>query len=149
MLTPQGYSLDLVVRVGGGDVAVEVDGPSHFWGRAPTGSTRLKRRQLRAFGWSLVYVPYWEWNALNGDQERADYMRRKLLHFERDSAEHDAALLMMDLAAHEGKRKASSRLLYDKDDGLGPCRRGRGRGKSGMVFHSHYGWVDEVDVSVD
>ena len=78
-MTPQGYSLDLVVRMGCGDVAVEVDGHSHFWGRAPTGATRLKRRQLRAFGWSLVYVPYWEWNALNGDQERqADYLRRKL-----------------------------------------------------------------------
>ena len=76
--TPQGYSLDAVVRVGDRDVAVEVDGPSHFLGRVPTGATQLKRRQLRAFGWSLVDVPYWEWNALNGDQERAAYLRRKL-----------------------------------------------------------------------
>jgi hypothetical protein len=48
--TPQGYSLDAVVSEGGFDVAVEVDGPSHFWGRTPTGATALKRRQLRAAG---------------------------------------------------------------------------------------------------
>ena len=24
----------------------------------------LKRRQLRAAGWALLPVPYWEWNAL-------------------------------------------------------------------------------------
>ena len=31
-----------------------------------------------------------------------------------------------------------------KDDGLGPEKRGPGRGKAGKVFHSHYGWVDGV-----
>ena len=63
--TPQGYSLDAVVVVEGRDVAVEVDGPSHFVGRTgtPSGSTMLKRRQLRAAGWPLLSVPYWEWNA--------------------------------------------------------------------------------------
>ena len=29
----------------------------------------------------------------------------------------------------------------EKDDGLGPEKRGPGRGRSGMLFHSHYGWV--------
>ena len=62
--TPQGYSLDAVVSYGGREVAVEVDGPSHFVGRTPTGATALKRRQLRAAGWALLSVPYWEWNAL-------------------------------------------------------------------------------------
>jgi hypothetical protein len=64
--TPQGYSLDAVVVVEGRDVAVEVDGPSHFVGRTgtPSGSTILKRRQLRAAGWPLLSVPYWEWDAL-------------------------------------------------------------------------------------
>ena len=68
--TPQGYSLDAVVSFGGCDVAVEVDGPSHFLGRRPTGATTLKRRQLRAAGWALFSVPYWEWNALGGDNAR-------------------------------------------------------------------------------
>ena len=46
--TLQGYSLDAVVMHGGREVAIEVDGPSHFCGRTPTGATALKRRQLRA-----------------------------------------------------------------------------------------------------
>jgi hypothetical protein len=67
--TAQGYSLDAVVGIDGCDVAVEVDGPSHFVGRSrtPTGATALKRRQLRAAGWRLLPIPYWEWNALSRD----------------------------------------------------------------------------------
>jgi hypothetical protein len=68
--TAQGYSIDAVVRVGGRDVAVEVDGPSHFFGRSPTGATALKRRQLSAAGWLLLAVPYWEWDALHGARLR-------------------------------------------------------------------------------
>ena len=60
--TPLGYSLDAVVDFEGREVAVEVDGPSHFVGREPSGATALKRRQLRAAGWALLSVPYWEWN---------------------------------------------------------------------------------------
>jgi len=60
----EGYRLDLVVDWRGERLAVEVDGPSHFVGRVPTGATLLKRRQLRHFGWRLVSVPYWEWNEL-------------------------------------------------------------------------------------
>ena len=51
-------------RRGRREVGVEVDGPSQFAGRTPTGATALKRRQLRAAGWALVSVPYWEWDAL-------------------------------------------------------------------------------------
>ena len=54
--------------------------------QVPTGATVLKRRQLRAAGWSLVVVPYWEWNALGRENDdlatttaaREDYMRRAL-----------------------------------------------------------------------
>jgi hypothetical protein len=74
--TPQGYSLDAVVSHGGREVAVEVDGPSHFFGRTPTGATALKRRQLRAAGWALLPVPYWEWNALGSSQAaKQEYLR--------------------------------------------------------------------------
>jgi hypothetical protein len=58
-------------------VAVEVDGPSHFVGHSPTGATALKRRQLRAAGWPLLAVPYWEWAALDGAR-RLEYLRRGL-----------------------------------------------------------------------
>jgi len=77
--TPQGYSLDAVVSEGGFEVAVEVDGPSHFWGRTPTGATALKRRQLRAAGWVLLPVPYWEWNGLGSSEAaKQDYLRAAL-----------------------------------------------------------------------
>jgi hypothetical protein len=64
VLTEEGYSLDFVVEWRGQRVAIEVDGPSHFVGRKPTGATMLKRRQLRHLGWHLVSVPYWEWDEL-------------------------------------------------------------------------------------
>ena len=67
-------------------LAVEADGPHHFLGgsRAPNGATLLKRRQLRAFGWRLLSVPYWEWTDLNArdvDQQlrqRCGYLTRQL-----------------------------------------------------------------------
>ena len=78
--TEQGYSLDAVVVYGGREVAIEVDGPSHFCGRTPTGATALKRRQLRAAGWVLLPVPYWEWNDLGGSSARREYLRAALRH---------------------------------------------------------------------
>jgi len=76
--TPQGYSLDAVVSHGGREVAVEVDGPSHFCGRTPTGATALKRRQLRGAGWALLPVPYWEWDALGSQAAKQEYLMRAL-----------------------------------------------------------------------
>ena len=67
---PEGYSIDVATEWGGVRVGIEVDGPSHFrTDRRPTGSTVLKRRQLRHFGWTLLSVPYWEWEALR-DEDR-------------------------------------------------------------------------------
>ena len=60
-----GYSIDALVTLNDGkQIAVEVDGPSHFVGRShqPTGATLLKHRQLRHFGWRLESVLYWEWD---------------------------------------------------------------------------------------
>ena len=74
--TRQGYSLDAVVMHGGREVAIEVDGPSHFCGRTPTGATALKRRQLRAAGWALLPVPYWEGDALGRNTAaKQDYLQ--------------------------------------------------------------------------
>ena len=57
---------------------MEVDGPSHFVGRPPTGATALKRRQLRAAGWALLPVPYWEWDALGSKAAKQAYLRAAL-----------------------------------------------------------------------
>ena len=72
--TEQGYSLDAVVLYGGREVAIEVDGPSHFCGRTPTVATALKRRQLRAAGSALLPVPYWKWD-VRPRQERGGQIR--------------------------------------------------------------------------
>ena len=80
----EGYSLDFVVKWNKYLVGVEVDGPSHFVGREPTGATLLKRRQLRHLGIRLVSVPHWEWERLDSDNKckertnRARYMQSLL-----------------------------------------------------------------------
>ena len=63
-----GYSIDVLVTLRNGEqIALEVDGPSHFVGRShqPTGSTLLKQLQLRYVGWRLENVLYWEWDSGN------------------------------------------------------------------------------------
>ena len=62
-----GYTIDALVTMNDGDrvqVAVEVDGPSHFVGRSQhrNGATLLKHRQLRHFEWRLISVSYWDWD---------------------------------------------------------------------------------------
>jgi len=75
-----GYSLDALVEVNGREVEIEVDGPSHFVGRKPTGSTTLKRRQIASVeGVALVSIPYWEWNELGrGRNNKRAYLWAQL-----------------------------------------------------------------------
>jgi hypothetical protein len=65
-------------------IAVEVDGPHHFFNnhtREPTGTTVFKRRLLdlavlrgEVGGW--VSVPYWEWRERKGDAARHELLRK-------------------------------------------------------------------------
>jgi hypothetical protein len=90
-----GYSIDVLVQrrsargsSGGakpveepaGVWAVEVDGPFHFLsdGRTPSGSTLLKRKQLRQLGYTLVPVPFWEWDVLKCEEAKRRYLEDKL-----------------------------------------------------------------------
>ena len=78
-MTASGYSIDLVLECDGTRIGVEVDGPSHFIGRKPNGATQLKRRQLRNLGWTLLSVPYWEWDTLGSNREsQRTYLRTAL-----------------------------------------------------------------------
>ena len=45
--------------------------------RTPNGSTLLKRKQLRQLKYSVVPVPFWEWDALEGEKEQEEFLRRK------------------------------------------------------------------------
>jgi len=84
VLIKSGYRIDAVVEVNGKQIAVEVDGPSHFIGRSSerTGSTILKHRQVAALdGMTVVSIPYWEWDNLENDTEKKKYVQ-SLLGFE-------------------------------------------------------------------
>jgi hypothetical protein len=81
VLTPSGYRLDAIVKVNGMKVGIEVDGPSHFVNREPTGSTLLKRRQVSSLDdIRIVSVPYWDWDKfeLEDHMKKQQYLRSKL-----------------------------------------------------------------------
>eukprot|EP00808_Paulinella_micropora_P012063 g19425.t1 len=66
-------------------VAIEVDGPSHFLtGSADgvenryIGTTILKQRLLQKMGWKVISIPYFDWAALGGSNERTSYLQQKL-----------------------------------------------------------------------
>jgi len=111
----EGYSLDLVVDWRGEQLAVEVDGPSHFVGRVPTGATLLKRRQLRHFGWRLVSVPYWEWDELHHPDQSKEREQR---------AAYLSSLLAGTPAAPDSNPGDSAAAALDVGDvrGVGPKR---------------------------
>jgi hypothetical protein len=80
VLTASGYRLDALVEVNGMKVGIEVDGPSHFIIREPTGSTILKRRQVKKLDdIQIISVPYWDWDKLGKDRvKKQQYLRSKL-----------------------------------------------------------------------
>ncbi|KAK2196312.1 RAP domain [Babesia duncani] len=61
-------------------VAIEVDGPSHFYANSTkyTAYTKLKHRILTRMGYKVLHVPFFEWRRLRGAKEREEYMRAKL-----------------------------------------------------------------------
>ena len=68
------HSIDvLVITAEGVQVAIEVDGDSHFRqpDLQPTGPTQWRNRSLAARGYVVVSVPYWEWNPLPASQHVA------------------------------------------------------------------------------
>jgi hypothetical protein len=83
-----GYSIDMRVHMclneksstgATAGWAVEFDGPSHFLScRLPVGGTLMKRRHLELLGYTVVSLPFWEWDQLTGSDERKEYLRGKL-----------------------------------------------------------------------
>uniref|UniRef100_A0A0G4FUH1 RAP domain-containing protein n=1 Tax=Chromera velia CCMP2878 TaxID=1169474 RepID=A0A0G4FUH1_9ALVE len=68
------YSVDICLPTERGLVALEVNGPSHYFLRTRrlVGVSRLKMRLMRtsgAFPGGVLEVPYWEWSALTGNGE--------------------------------------------------------------------------------
>ena len=65
-VTSEGISLDLADPEA--RRAIEVDGPSHYLKDVATGeyivngATRFKSRLLRALGWHITHVPFFDWD---------------------------------------------------------------------------------------
>ena len=82
VLTTKGHRIDALVEVNGVKIGIEVDGPHHFIGREPTGSTILKHRQVANLdGIPIVSVPYWEWNKLGKSGDKKQKYLQTLLGF--------------------------------------------------------------------
>jgi len=80
VLMKSGYRIDAVVEVNGKQIAVEVDGPSHFIARERSGRTILKHRQVAALDeMKVVYIPYWEWNEHKYDSKKKEQYLKDLL----------------------------------------------------------------------
>ena len=80
--TPDGlFSVDVMVFVGEQQVAVEVDGPSHFSctePRQPLGATCFRRKMLESRCSAVMSIPFFEWNG-KGEDERRAYIKGMLL----------------------------------------------------------------------
>jgi hypothetical protein len=76
-LTKSGYRIDALLEANGKKIGIEVDGPSHFVGKKPTGSTLLKHRQVNTLDEiHVISVPYWEWDKLGKDDvKKQQYLR--------------------------------------------------------------------------
>jgi type IV secretory pathway VirB3-like protein len=81
VLEDSGFSVD--ARLVGTRVVIEVDGPHHYLGgeaveagqgRVVDGSTQFKHRTLTQLGWTVLQVPYFDWNALSGAQDKTRYL---------------------------------------------------------------------------
>jgi len=73
-------SIDIAVLTEGRCIAIEVDGPFHFPvnARTPLGHTMIRRRLLRAAGWTVVPIPWHEWFEMRTWDERLQYLAKAL-----------------------------------------------------------------------
>ena len=80
LCTKSDRTIDFVIESGSYRFALEVDGPTHFLKvpeRTPDGFTRFRDRMLRAHGWRVLSVPFYEWNFIPEAQQDA-YLRKLL-----------------------------------------------------------------------
>ncbi|KAL0018156.1 hypothetical protein WJX77_006603 [Trebouxia sp. C0004] len=73
-----GYAVD--VSLPHLKIAIEADGPSHRSRNTgqPLGPTLMKQRHLQAAGWQLITVAHDDWDKLQGQSEKLQYLQEKL-----------------------------------------------------------------------
>lgn len=64
-------------------LAIECDGPTHFYSNAPekmTQKTLIRNRHLEVRGWKVIMIPYYEWREVYvaGDLETKAYVTKKI-----------------------------------------------------------------------
>ena len=70
------YSIDISVR--SKNIAVECDGPSHYYSNLTTvesQKTKLRNQALVSRGWDVMVVPYYEWHDLWKSGGAKEYLR--------------------------------------------------------------------------
>ena len=75
------FSIDIAATTATGvRVAIEADGPSHFIqpGNAIGGPTQCRNRALAARGYTVLSIPYCEWDVLRGADSKQQYLLAKL-----------------------------------------------------------------------
>jgi hypothetical protein len=77
------FSIDIAgMRADGKPLAIEVDGPQHFTlpGNRLDGPTQCRNRVLEAQGWTVVSIPYYEFQDIPEDQpeQQLEYLRQKV-----------------------------------------------------------------------
>lgn len=91
-----GYAVDITIP--SMRLAVEADGPSHF-SRTPhpsgallqLGATAMKRRHLQQLGWTVVNVPYSDWDKQTDEQQKVAYLKQRIAEAKRDVGAGSAA----------------------------------------------------------
>ncbi len=93
------FTIDIVIEVEGRRLAVEIDGPSHFTQphRTVNGETAYRNMALAARDYTVVSIPYFEWDHLIAEQQ-LQYMQRRL-----------QAAVVGQQAAHQSPKHAPSR----------------------------------------
>lgn len=64
----------------GQQVALQVQGPEMYSlaSRSALGPSQLKARLMRAKGWTVVEVPFWEWDQLGAQGQKLSYLCTRL-----------------------------------------------------------------------
>ena len=77
-------AIDIALELNGRRIAVMADGPRQYTSNLPVrelGRTLGRNRLLAAAGWSVLSVPYFEWDRLKKKQAKVRYLVSRLRSF--------------------------------------------------------------------
>jgi hypothetical protein len=114
------FSIDIAATTTSGvKVAIEVDGPTHFIQpqQRSGGPTLCRNRALAARGYVVISIPYLDWDALRGAEQKQQYLLAKLqpalqAASGRPSRQQQQALAAPVAAPGPRRRRAVRKPLY-------------------------------------